>query len=118
MDSEEQLSMRFRTDYRIVRQLGRGGSGEVLEAIQLNLNRKVAIKLLRTELYADDESRRRLIEEARVLAKLSHRAIVTLLGASIDGDCPYLVMEYVDGPTLARPQPGPRPAGLRRPPLA
>ena len=102
MDSEQQLSMRFRTDYRIVRPLGRGGSGEVLEAIQVNLNRKVAIKLLRTELYADDESRRRLIEEARVLAKLSHRAIVTLLGASIDGDCPYLVMEYVDGPTLAQ----------------
>lgn len=96
------LSKRLRARYRIVRELGRGGMGCVYEAIQLELNRRVAMKVLNADRFGDAESRQRFLAEARILARLSHPGIVTLYDAELDGNCPVIVMEYVEGDSLER----------------
>ena len=63
--------------YKITAKLGAGGMGEVYLAKDLDLGRKVAIKLLSAERSADEESRKRFIHEARAEAMLSHPNIVT-----------------------------------------
>lgn len=79
--------------------LGRGGVAEVYRARDRVLDRDVAVKLLRESV--DDSDRARFLGEARVLAQLSHVGLVTVLDAGTTGDRPYLVMELVEGPTLA-----------------
>ncbi|MBI4869904.1 MAG: serine/threonine protein kinase [Candidatus Wallbacteria bacterium] len=94
------FSQKFQSRYRVVRELGRGGMGRVFEAVQVNLERKVALKVLRPERFADVETRQRFVAEARILAKICHPNIVTLFDADLDEQCPYLVMEFVGGGTL------------------
>ncbi|HEY1818185.1 MAG TPA: protein kinase [Kofleriaceae bacterium] len=83
--------------YRIIRPLGRGGMGLVYLAHDERLGRDVAIKIGRA---ATPEVLKRLAQEARALARLSHPNVVTIyqIGA-IDG-CPYIAMEYVAGGTV------------------
>jgi len=89
--------------YTLVRPIGAGAMGIVFEARDPELDRSVAIKLLRRQLGSDDEPRPepRLGGEARSLAKLAHPNVVAAYEvARHDGDL-YLVMELVEGPTLA-----------------
>ena len=89
--------------YRIVRLLGRGGLGEVYLAHDLTLGRDVAIKFVAPEKLADADARSRLLREARAAASLDHPGICTVYetGVAEDGRS-YIVMQYVEGETLAR----------------
>jgi serine/threonine protein kinase len=80
--------------------LGRGGMADVFRAHDRVLHRDVAVKLLR-ETAADPSDRQRFTSEARTLAGLSHRGLVMLLDVGTADERPFLVMELVDGPTLA-----------------
>ena len=88
--------------FKVVRKLGRGGMGTVYEAQDPALERRVAIKTLTTDAFADAESRKRFEREARAAAKLQHPNIVTIyeLGNFGRKDKPYIVMEYLEGSDL------------------
>ena len=87
--------------YRVEKLLGRGGMGEVFLAWDDRLRRRVAIKRIRRDRTLDPALRQRLLREARAAAGLSHPAIVQIFDLIEDasGDC--LVLEYVEGKTLA-----------------
>jgi len=74
--------------------------GSVYEAFDTELKRKVAIKLLHRVADEDAPSTRRLLREARALARLSHPNVVEVFGAGIQGERVWLAMELVDGCTL------------------
>ena len=80
--------------------LGRGGMAEVHRAHDRVLHREVAVKLLR-ETAGNQRDRDRFTSEARTLASLSHPGLVMLLDVGTAEDRPFLVMELVEGPTLA-----------------
>lgn len=86
--------------YRKIRLAGAGGTGVVWEAWDDKMQRPVAIKTLRN-LQSDFHATERLVQEATVLARLSHPHIVTVYELSESEGSPALVLEYVDGPTLA-----------------
>jgi serine/threonine protein kinase len=86
--------------YEIVRDLGRGGMADVLLAKDLNLQRQVAIKILRQELIDDPAFRVRFLQEARSAANLVHPNIVTVFDFGHDADRYFIVMEYVEGTEL------------------
>lgn len=89
--------------YRIVRQLGRGGFGQVLLANDPILDRPVAIKVPKHFQQLRPEVRSRFIEEGRSLAKLSHPAVVSVFDVGVSGQGqPFVVMEYVDGQSLSQ----------------
>jgi serine/threonine-protein kinase len=94
-----------RTDigrYRIDRVLGRGGMALVYLGHDAKLGRPVAIKLLADNLAGDESFRARFMREARMAAGLSHVNIVHVYDVGQDTDeRPYIVMEYVDGESLA-----------------
>jgi len=87
--------------YQILQTLGRGGMGVVYKAIDPNLERIVAIKCLNDELSDDELVVARFLREARNVAALSHPNCVRLYLADEQDGKPYLVMEFVDGETLA-----------------
>jgi tetratricopeptide (TPR) repeat protein len=93
---------RFLGPYTLVEELGRGGMGIVFRALDPSLGRTVAVKVLRPEL-ADEEARARVLREARAAARFRHEhaVVVHAVDHTRDG-LPYLVMEHVAGPTLAR----------------
>ena len=80
----------------IIGRLGEGGMGVVYRAYDPELDRKVAIKVLRTG-RASDDARKRLVREARALAQLSHPNVVQVHEAGIDGGDVFVVMEFVEG---------------------
>ena len=87
--------------YRIESQIGRGGMGVVYRGRQLSLNRPVAIKFLPTELAQDPEFVRRFEQEAQVIAGLAHENIVYVFDITEDDGTLYIVMELIDGESLA-----------------
>ncbi len=84
-------------DYRIVRELGRGGMGIVLEAVHESLGRRVAIKVLPNQLVDDEKYVERFRREAQAAATLHHTNIVSVFGVGQCDGYHYYVMEYVDG---------------------
>jgi eukaryotic-like serine/threonine-protein kinase len=87
--------------YEIVSALGAGGMGEVYRARDTRLDRTVAIKILPDALAVDSLSRERFEREAKVIAGLTHPHICTLHDARFDEGTDYLVLEYLEGETLA-----------------
>ncbi len=87
--------------YRIQSAIGAGGMGEVYKARDMRLDRTVAIKVLPEGVAADPERRRRFDHEARAVAALNHPHICALHDIGREGDTDFLVMEYLDGRTLA-----------------
>jgi eukaryotic-like serine/threonine-protein kinase len=85
--------------YRLGRMLGRGGMGVVYDAIQLDLGRPVAVKLLPPT--ADDVASSRFAREARTLAQLAHPNIVQIFDYGTDMATAYVVMERLEGRTLS-----------------
>ena len=81
--------------------VGAGGMGEVYRARDTKLNRDVAIKVLLPAVAADAERLARFSREAQVLASLNHPNIAHIHGLEDGESGPFLVMEFVDGPTLA-----------------
>jgi hypothetical protein len=87
--------------YRIEAHLGRGGMGEVYRAEQLSLGRKVALKILRPDLAADDRFRRRFLRESRIAAAIDHPNVIPIYEAGEDDGLLYIAMRYVEGRDLA-----------------
>jgi eukaryotic-like serine/threonine-protein kinase len=87
--------------YRIGRLIGVGGMGEVYAATDTRLDREVAIKVLGEHIAADPESRARFEREARLISGLNHPHVATLHDIGEHDGTIYLVMELVEGPTLA-----------------
>ncbi len=87
--------------YFLARRLGGGGMGTVFEGLDRQLNRPVAVKLLRVELTADEGALRRFDIEAKAAASLNHQHVATIYDSGLlPGVGPYIVMELVAGPTL------------------
>ena len=86
--------------YVVQSRIGAGGMGEVYRARDSRLGRVVAVKVMRSGLTADEQSRKRFTREALAAAALNHPGIAALYDAGEAGDCLYLAMEYVEGPTL------------------
>jgi Tol biopolymer transport system component len=88
--------------YEIVSPLGVGGMGEVYRARDTRLGREVAVKVLPPELAADPERRARFEREARAVAALNHPNICVIHDVGREGTSDYLVMELVEGDSLAQ----------------
>jgi serine/threonine protein kinase len=86
--------------YRIGDLLGRGGMGEVYDAVDERLDRPVALKRLREDMADDPSMRRRVETEARLAARLTHPNVVTVYDSGLDGRHPFIVMERLGGRTL------------------
>lgn len=84
--------------YRIVRELGRGAFGQVLAAEDLRLGRKVALKII---VKQDDQTEQQLLREARSAAGIHHPNVCTIYSVDTIDTIPTIVMEYIDGGSLA-----------------
>jgi eukaryotic-like serine/threonine-protein kinase len=87
--------------YRLVRRIATGGMGEVWQADDTVLGRRVALKMLVEELAADDRATRRFVREARATARLAHPNVARVYDFGRGGGPPFLVMELLEGETLA-----------------
>jgi eukaryotic-like serine/threonine-protein kinase len=87
--------------YEVVGLLGAGGMGEVFRGRDSRLKRDVALKILPAALAGDADRRVRFEREAQVLASLNHPTIAQIFGVEPAGESPVIVMELVEGPTLA-----------------
>ena len=88
--------------YRLVRWLGAGGMGVVYEAEHRLMERRVAIKVISKTLTTDAKAVARFKNEVKAAAKLAHPNIVTAYDAEQAGDLHFLVMEFIEGKSLAR----------------
>ncbi len=91
----------FNNRYRLDRKIGEGGMATVYGGTDTVLRRRVAIKVLRAQYAADEEFVRRFYQEAESAARLSHPNIVNTYDVGREGDTYYIVMELVDGSSLA-----------------
>ena len=89
-------------DYRIIRQIGRGGMGVVYEAIQVSLGRTVALKVLTANVAHAPKQLARFQRKAQAAAMLHHTNIVPIFGVGFDDGLHYYVMQYIDGISLDR----------------
>ena len=87
--------------YEVTGKLGEGGMGEVYRAHDTALGRDVALKVLSDSFVADPDRLVRFQREAKVLASLNHSNIGGIYGLETVGDAQALVLELIDGPTLA-----------------
>ena len=90
----------FIPGYRLEKMVGKGGMGEVHQAVQLSLARTVAVKLLSAELALDESFVARFEKEGAALAALRHPNIVSIVDKGRSKETYYLVMEFVDGPSM------------------
>src|SRR5499427_7536530 len=87
--------------YEILAPAGAGGMGEVYKARDTRLDRTVAIKILPAQLSASPAARQRFDREARAISSLSHQNICHLYDVGSQDGIDFLVMEYLEGETLA-----------------
>jgi len=87
--------------YVLLRRIGSGGMGEVYEAKDTKLGRRVAVKMMKDEISFRRREKERFLREARTSAKLSHPNIVSIFDIVDEEEKLYLVLEYVDGKRLA-----------------
>ncbi|MFT5353934.1 MAG: serine/threonine protein kinase [Polyangiales bacterium] len=90
----------FAGKYRVDSLLGVGGMGGVFLALDLTLNRLVAIKLVLPHLLDREESRLRFLCEAQAMAAIRHENVVPIFDFGTHQDCPFIVMAYIKGSTL------------------
>jgi serine/threonine-protein kinase len=87
--------------YQLIEIIGEGAMARVYRAFDPEINRGIAVKLLKTQLANDEQYRVRFLREARGAGILSHPNIVTIYDVGVDGQTPYIAEELVDGMTLA-----------------
>lgn len=101
MDTNDKYIGKMLDDrYEILEVIGEGGMAIVYRALDHRLNRDVAVKIMRDEMAADEEFRRRFCTESHAVAMLSHPNIVAVYDVSHNDNVDYIVMELVDGITL------------------
>ena len=101
MDTNDKYIGKMLDDrYEILEVIGEGGMAIVYRALDHRLNRDVAVKIMRDEVAADEEFRRRFCTESHAVAMLSHPNIVAVYDVSHNDNVEYIVMELVDGITL------------------
>jgi serine/threonine protein kinase len=88
-------------DFKLMREIGRGGMGVVYEARQISLNRRVALKVLPPGLGLTQQAITRFEREARAAAKLHHTNIVPVYATGEDAGCHYYAMELIEGKSLS-----------------
>jgi hypothetical protein len=88
-------------DFRLIREVGRGGMGVVYEAEQLSLGRRVALKVLPFAATMDPKQLQRFRNEAKAAASLHHEHIVPVYGVGCERGVHYYAMQFIDGTTLA-----------------
>ena len=86
--------------YRMLGELASGASGTVYRALQEDLGRVVAVKVLAAGLFGEAETLARFVREAKLQARLSHPSLLGLFDAGVEAGHPYLVVEYVEGGSL------------------
>lgn len=86
--------------YRVTRVIGSGGTGLVLRALDSDLNRVVAIKVLSPSLSVSVAARKRFAREGQAVAAVAHENVVAIHQVEASGPVPYLVMQYIDGTSL------------------
>lgn len=86
--------------YQIIRKIATGGMGEVYEAIDPELDRKIALKVLPLEFARDPGRLQRFLREAKAASSLNHPAVIQIHEIAQDGDIHFISMEYVEGETL------------------
>src|SRR4029453_2934962 len=86
--------------YEIRSQLGAGGMGEVYLAVDPDLNRKVALKVLPEDFAAKPHAMQRFIQEAKAASGLNHPNIITIYEIGTDGGTYFIAGEFIDGETL------------------
>src|SRR5207253_1896759 len=89
-------------DFRIVREVGRGGMGVVYEAVQVSLDRRVALKVLPFAATLDAKQLQRFKNEAQAASGLHHPHIVPVYGVGCDRGVHYYAMQFIEGQTLAQ----------------
>jgi len=87
--------------YEILQSIGAGGMGEVYKATDMRLGRPVAIKVLPSQFSNQEEFKQRFEREAQTIAGLTHPHVCTLYDVGQQGGVSFLVMEYLEGETLA-----------------
>ena len=92
-------------DFRIIREIGRGGMGVVYEAEQQSLGRRVAVKVFPRQALRDSRQLRRFHREARTAASLHHTNIVPVFGVGEQDGLHYFVMQRIDGYGAGRSDP-------------
>ncbi len=97
---EKYVGVVFDNRYKIEKIVGIGGMAVVYKAHDLLMRRVVAVKMLRDEIAADEQSVKRFINESKAVAMLSHPNIVNIYDVSVRDNVKYIVMEYVEGITL------------------
>ena len=80
--------------------IGSGGMAVVYRATDRVTGNDVAVKILKDEFVADEQFRRRFLNESRAISMLRHRNIVSVIDFEFEGNLQYIVMEYIDGITL------------------
>jgi len=88
--------------YQIIEKIGAGGMGEVYLAQDTTLDRRVAIKFLPPQSTEDEQAKKRLVREAKAAARLEHPNICSVYEVSEEAARSFIVMQYVEGETLAR----------------
>jgi hypothetical protein len=88
-------------DFRIIREVGRGGMGVVYEAAQISLGRRVALKVLPFAATMDPKQLQRFRNEAKAAASLHHEHVVPVYGVGCERGVHYYAMQFIDGTTLA-----------------
>jgi len=99
---ETQVKLALANKYEIIEEIGRGGMASVYKAIQKNLNRTVALKVIHQNLIHDKEFLERFHREAQVSASLNHPNLVTIFDEGQERGVHYMAMEYLDGQDLHR----------------
>jgi serine/threonine protein kinase len=98
--------------YKVLHKLGQGGMGWVMLAEDTQLGRRVALKVMRSQHAAEEESRERFLREARAAAQLKHDHIITIYQVGEDQGVPFLAMELLEGGTLQQRLEYPKPLSL------
>ncbi|HSE42478.1 MAG TPA: serine/threonine-protein kinase [Acidobacteriota bacterium] len=88
--------------YKIIRKIASGGMGDVYEALDPELDRKVALKVLPVEIAKDPGRLQRFLREARAASSLNHPSVIQIHEIAQDGDIHFISMEYIDGETLEK----------------
>src|SRR3954471_5680579 len=87
--------------YKVVREIGRGGMARVFEGRHPQLGSRVALKVMRPAIAEDPMAAARFLREAKTASQIRHQNVVEVFDIGTQGGVPFIVMEYVDGSDLA-----------------